>query len=107
MKIGGRKPGVGREGAVKSAKKNSDDKAASIGETHAGVDAGDDNVELSTKAQTMKRLNSLIDSTPDIREAMVIRLRTDIENGSYSVNVEKVAERMLERAIKDSLYKER
>ena len=58
-------------------------------------------------AQTMKKLNTLIDSAPDVREAMVVKLRTDIENGNYRVNVEKVAERMLERAIKDSLYKDR
>ena len=106
MKIGGQKPGVGRDGAIKTTKKKDDGKAESIlGGSSSSVET--DSVELSSKAQTMKKLNSLIDSTPDVREAVVVQLRADIENGSYRVNVEKVAERMLERAIKDSLYKER
>ena len=107
MKIGGQKPGVGRDGAIKTAKKKEDDKSQPIlGGSGSSVKT-DDNVQLSNKAQTMKKLNTLIDSTPDVREAIVVKLRTDIENGNYRVDVEKVAERMLERAIKDSLYKDR
>jgi len=106
MKIGGQKPGIGRDGAVKNANKKGADKAtSSSGSSSSGVE--NDNVEFSSKAQTMKKLNALIDSVPDVREAVVIQLRTDIESGNYRVNVEKVAERMLERAIKDSLYKDR
>jgi len=106
MKIGGQKPGVGRDGAIKTAKKKTDGTSSSItGSSSSGVEG--DNVEFSSKAKTMKKLNSLIDSAPDIRGAVVVKLRADIENGSYRVNVEKVVERMLERAIKDSLYKDR
>ncbi len=106
MKIGGQKPGVGRDGAIKTAKKKVDGNSSSISGS-SGSSVESDNVEFSSKAKTMKKLNSLIDSTPDVRGAIVVKLRTDIENGSYRVNVEKVAERMLERAIKDSLYKDR
>ncbi len=106
MKIGGQKPGVGRDGAIKTSKKKDGGKSESIlGGSSSPAES--DSVELSSKAQTMKKLNTLIDSTPEVREAVVVKFRTDIENGSYRVNVEKVAERMLERAIKDSIYKDR
>ncbi|MBI5587079.1 MAG: flagellar biosynthesis anti-sigma factor FlgM [Deltaproteobacteria bacterium] len=101
MKIGGKKPGVGTDNYVKKAgvpagagKPGSAGKSASRG----------DNVDISSKAQELRRANGLLDTVPDVRGEMVVRLKTDIERGDYSVDAGKVAEKMIERALRNALY---
>ncbi len=103
MKINGQKPGISSNTQIGQAAGKGGGKAK--GAKRAGSQA--DSVDLSQKAKILKRVNTLIDASPEIREEMVVRLKTDIKSGNYRVNVEKVAERMLERAIRDSLYRER
>jgi len=53
----------------------------------------------------MNRAKSLLDSVPDVRTEKVGRLKSDIERGNYHVDAGKVAERMIERAVRDALHK--
>lgn len=103
MKIGGKKPGavntdnfVNRAGDSANVKKN--------GTLEGGASASD-NVDISSRARQMNRAKSLLDSVPEIRTAKVGRLKSDIESGNYHVDAGKVAERMIERAVRDALHK--
>jgi negative regulator of flagellin synthesis FlgM len=55
-----------------------------------------DNVSLSDKAKNLKELEASIKSQPDVDKEKVERIKAAIADGSYSVNSEKVAQKMLE-----------
>jgi len=99
MKIRGKKPGVEANRGVSGAR--TDFKAESAGGT-AGTRPGD-TVFISPRARELYSIKSMVDCTPDVRAEMVIRLKTAIENGDYIVDCEKIAAKMIERALKDML----
>jgi flagellar biosynthesis anti-sigma factor FlgM len=100
MKIGGKKPGVRTDNYVrKTGGSSGGNKTGAAGK---GASSGD-NVEISSKAQEYIRAQGLLDSVPDVRGEMVVRLKTDIESGDYSVDAGKVAEKMIERALRNAL----
>ena len=101
MKIGGKKPGVGTDNYVKKAGGPSG--AKNSGAAGKQSSPGDD-VEFSSRAMELHRAKSMLDSIPDVRGEMVVRLKTDIERGDYSVDAGKVAEKMIERALRNALY---
>lgn len=103
MKIGGKKPGaVGTENFINRANDSGNVKK---NEGLQGGASSSDNVDISSRARQMNRAKSLLDSVPDIRTEKVVRLKTDIERGNYHVDAGKVAERMIERAVRDALHK--
>ena len=109
MKIDGQKPRVGTEqGVERNRGANGPRKAASGATKTAKPDQqqGPVNVKLSEKAQEFKKVRGMVDTVPELRETMIVKLKTDIEQGNYRVNAEKVAEKMIERAIIDSLRKD-
>jgi negative regulator of flagellin synthesis FlgM len=54
-----------------------------------------DQFELAVQSTEIAHLNELIQSTPDIREDKVEEARQEIENGTYNVKAEKIAEKIL------------
>lgn len=56
-----------------------------------------DSVSLSSEGQTMAKVATELSNTPDVDSAKVAQLKAAIENGSYSVNAEQIAESMLEQ----------
>lgn len=54
-----------------------------------------DNVSLSSQAQTLGRLEQAVKSSGDVDEAKVAAVRQAIAEGRYSIDSEKIAERML------------
>ena len=101
MKIGGKKPGVGTDNYVKKAGDPSGVKKTGADAKHA---ASADDVEFSSRAMELHRAKAMLESIPDVRGEMVVRLKTDIERGDYSVDAGKVAEKMIERALRNALY---
>ncbi|HXI10800.1 MAG TPA: flagellar biosynthesis anti-sigma factor FlgM [Thermodesulfobacteriota bacterium] len=101
MKIGGKKPGVGSANYVKNTGDPSG--AKKTGSTGKPPSPGED-VEFSSRAMELHRAKVMLDSIPDVRGEMVVRLKTDIERGDYSVDAGKVAEKMIERALRNALY---
>ena len=101
MKIRGKKPGglppsskVSRQGAgVKGKKASGEEK----------LDAAD-SVDISGKARDLNKVKLLLDAIPEVRGEMVVKIKTDLELGRYYVNVGKVAEKMIERALSDALH---
>ena len=102
MKIGGKKE-VGTDTCIKKANQNEQLKKPGADAT-PGARTGGDCVALSPRAMEMNKAKTLLDNVPEVRGEMVVRLKTDIDNGDYSVDAGKVAEKMLERAIRDSLH---
>ncbi|MBI5491366.1 MAG: flagellar biosynthesis anti-sigma factor FlgM [Deltaproteobacteria bacterium] len=100
MKIGGKK-GVSTETFVKKA----GDAAQANKPQAAGKTAtqGSDNVDISSKARELNTAKGLLENVPDVRVDMVGRIKTDIERGDYNVDAGKVAEKMIERALRDAL----
>jgi flagellar biosynthesis anti-sigma factor FlgM len=47
----------------------------------------------------------ILEELPDVRQDKVEKLRRQIEQGRYKVDAGRIADRMLEEAIKDILYR--
>lgn len=101
MKIGGKKPGVGTENLINKA--GGGNGQAKKPEAKNQISSGD-NVNISSKAKDLGRIKQMLGSVPDVRGEMVVKLKTDIESGHYHVDSEKVAERMIQRAVQDAVY---
>ena len=56
---------------------------------------GSDKTEFSSEAQTLAKLSSQMGSVPDVRQDRVATLRQAIQNGTYSVSNEQIAQSML------------
>jgi negative regulator of flagellin synthesis FlgM len=63
-----------------------------------------DRLELSVRSREMTHLEDLIQSTPDIREAKVDQVRKEIENGTYNVKAEKIAEKIIGGNLLDEIF---
>ncbi|MBI5344096.1 MAG: flagellar biosynthesis anti-sigma factor FlgM [Deltaproteobacteria bacterium] len=98
MKIDGKKPGVGTENYVKKVGEAAAGKKSESAKAPAG-----DKVDISTTGRELNRVKNLLGSVPEIRGEMVVRLKADIESGDYQVDAGKVAEKMIERALLNSL----
>lgn len=80
--------------AEKSDKAN-DPKATLFNDAKA-TDAAATKVQLSTKAQDMKKIKELATAAPDVDEAKVARLQKLIDQGKYNVDAESVADKMVD-----------
>jgi len=58
-----------------------------------------DTVVLSDTAKQLHEAKKQLEEVPDVREDKVARIKEQIENGTYEINEEKIADKML----KDSL----
>lgn len=69
-------------------------KAPATAPAPASNNAGDQ-VVLSQEAQTLGRLQSKIDSAPDVNLDKVAEIRRAIAEGRFEINPERIAENML------------
>lgn len=108
MKIGGKKPGgVGSDNFVKKTGESAPPKQGGSQATGGAGKSPGDSVDISPKARELTRAKGLLGSVPDIRTEKVVRLKSDIELGAYEVDAGKVAERMIERAVRDALHQKK
>jgi negative regulator of flagellin synthesis FlgM len=71
-------------------------------ETQQGISSPlTERVDLSTKAKDIQQIKQIIDQTPDVRAEKVQEIKHQIETGSYNVNAEKVAEKMVSESLID------
>jgi negative regulator of flagellin synthesis FlgM len=54
-----------------------------------------DTVDISDTAKRVSAAREELDRIPDVREEKVAELKKQVENGSYRVDPEKIAEKML------------
>ena len=59
-----------------------------------------DTVALSNAAKDIQEAQKQLEAIPDVREDKVAQLKEQIENGTYEIDEEKIADKML----KDTLF---
>lgn len=80
-------------GAQRSAGKAAD----SANEAIKASTASTDSVSLSSQAQEMARLETAVNTSPDVDQAKVDAIKQAIADGSYSVDPDSIAAKMLEQ----------
>ena len=58
-------------------------------------------VELSSNVKDLQYIKKAVDDLPDVREDKVLDLKKQINEGTYNVNGEKIAEKMLGESMLD------
>jgi negative regulator of flagellin synthesis FlgM len=58
-------------------------------------------VELSGNVKDMQNIKKAIDELPDVREDKVLGLKKQIQEGTYNINGEKIAGKMLGESLLD------
>ena len=62
----------------------------------AGKQAHGENVNLSKQAKELRQMGEKLDSYPEVDDSRVEAIRAALADGSYKVDAEKVAQKMLE-----------
>ncbi|MDM7996860.1 MAG: flagellar biosynthesis anti-sigma factor FlgM [Acidobacteriota bacterium] len=69
-----------------------------------GAPSETDRLELSVRGREIAHLNELIQSVPDVREQKVEQVRRELENGTYNVKAEKIAEKIIGGNLLDEVF---
>lgn len=75
---------------------------ASSGRASGEVIAKDE-VVLSPEAKEIQKAKELLDSIPDIRKEKVAEIKAQIEDGTYEINGEQIALKMIEESLINEL----
>lgn len=71
-------------------------------DTKDGKVAGSpDRIDVSEKAKVLQKAKNAVDASPDVREEKVSSLKKAIDEGSYNVSSEEVAESLIKKSIVD------
>ena len=70
-------------------------------EKAAGGTGVEDRISISSQTRDINLAKSVIDNTPDVREDVVNNIKQSINNGTYQVNHDKIAEKMVSDSIVD------
>ena len=65
-----------------------------------------DTVVISDAAKRIQEARAQLDEIPDVREAKVTELRNQIQNGTYQVDAEKTADKLLKEHLRNAVDKE-
>ncbi len=69
---------------------------APIPSTVGSPDSGADRVELSPQSREMNKIHEILAQTPEVRTEKVAELKKAVEEGTYQVRPEDVAEKMVQ-----------
>jgi negative regulator of flagellin synthesis FlgM len=61
--------------------------------------SADDKVELSSRATDLKEMQAQAMATPDVRSEKVDAIKMKVDNGTYQIDNEKIAEKLIEEAL--------
>ena len=61
----------------------------------------EETVSLASAAKEVQQIKSAIEALPDVREEKVTQLKDRIEEGTYNVSGEKIAEKMIGDSLLD------
>jgi negative regulator of flagellin synthesis FlgM len=61
--------------------------------------ASDDKVELSSRALDLKEMQAKVAASPDVRTDVVDQIKMKIDNGTYQISHEKIAQQLIEEAM--------
>jgi negative regulator of flagellin synthesis FlgM len=96
MKISDHNPSINLEAYVKNVK-NSKKSSKPAQENPVGVK--DDKVILSSLAKEIGDIKKLVDSIPDINEKKIEEIKEKIKNGSYKIDSDKVAFKLIRESL--------
>ena len=83
--------------------KNNGESAAEKADNTA---AKTDTVVISDAAKRIQDARAQLDEIPDVREDKVADLRKQIQNGTYEINAEKTAEKLLKEQLGNAAFEE-
>ena len=63
-------------------------------------------VELSVEVKELDAMRAALEGIPEVDEARVVSLRTQIEEGTYKPDLEKIADAILQEAIQGTRSQE-
>ena len=81
-------------------------KAGPAEEKAENTAAKTDTVVISDAAKRIQEARAQLDEIPDVRENKVAELRDKIQNGTYEINAEKTAEKLLKEHLGNAIDKE-
>ncbi len=58
-----------------------------------------DTVVISDAAKRIQEVRSQLDEVPDVNEEKVAQLRNEIENGTYTINADQIAGKMIREGL--------
>jgi negative regulator of flagellin synthesis FlgM len=64
-----------------------------------------DTVVLSDAAKRVQQARRQLDDIPDVREEKVLQLRSQIQNGTYEINADKIAGKMIKEGLLNDALK--
>ncbi len=99
MEITNNNPFTRLDAYVKNIGKEKDRVQGSPGEAPKGGGLSEDTIALSPEAKQIQEAKKLLDSLPDIREDMVSEIKEQIEAGTYNIDSEKIAFRMIRESL--------
>jgi negative regulator of flagellin synthesis FlgM len=79
------------------------DKVDATSEQPEKQQAKADTVELSETGKRVQEAHKQLESIPDIREEKVAQLKEQVENGTYEVDAEQVADKMIKESLLNDL----
>ncbi|MDN6320105.1 MAG: flagellar biosynthesis anti-sigma factor FlgM [Marinobacter sp.] len=72
-------------------------KQAAPEQAHAKTEgARGDNVNLSSQARNLKQLEQKLGDYPEMDDDRIEQIRSQLENGTYKIDAEKLAQKMLD-----------
>ena len=79
------------------------DKVDAAAEQKEQQQAKADTVALSSAAKDIQEAQKQLEAIPDVREEKVAQLKEQIENGTYEIDAEKIADKMIKDALLNDL----
>lgn len=67
----------------------------SVGESAASEGGGADQLALSSRAEEVRLARAALAETPEVRAERVAELKAQVESGTYEIDADAVAERIL------------
>jgi negative regulator of flagellin synthesis FlgM len=93
---------TGGQGAPVDNQRNDNGKAAAVAGNPSG--SSSDRVSLTSEARQLKELETQLAAEPVVDSQRVATVRSAVENGTFTVNPQRIAEKMisLEQALTDA-----
>jgi negative regulator of flagellin synthesis FlgM len=101
--IAGNKPFSGLNAYVKNVGKEKNKVHGSPGEVPKGG-LSEDKVALSPEAKQIQEAKKRLDSLPDVREGKVAEIKEQVDAGTYHIDSEKIAFKMIRESLLDEMF---
>lgn len=66
-----------------------------------------DSISLSDASQNLKSLKETVDVMPDVRTERVTEIKTAVDDGQYQVHSEKIAKKLVNESLSESLSRKK